>query len=713
MTRHFRPILAGLVCIFLATPIALAAGLVYPPAPTGDVIDDYHGTAVADPYRWLEDPDSEETAKWVAAENKVTFAWLDEIPERAAIRERLTELWDYPRYGTPWRVGDRYFFSKNDGLQNQSIVYVQESLDAEPRVLLDPNGFSEDGTVSLADHSVSDDARYVAYATSTSGSDWREWFVRDIETGKNLPDHIQWSKFSNAAWMKDGSGFYYSAYDPPREGDEYEQSNYYQKLYLHRLGTAQSEDELVYERPDHKNWGIGGYVTDAGDYLIIHVSQGTDERNRVFCKSMTDAASQVVELLPELEASYSFVGNDGPRFYFLTNLDAPKGRLIAIDTTRPAKENWETLISQGEDVLVNVGMVNDQFVTNYLHHAHDVVRIHALDGKFVREVEFPTMGSASSFQGERHHTEAFYSFTSFLYPTTIFRYDFTKGESELFRDSGLAFDASGYETKQVFYESKDGTKIPMFLVHRKDLILDGSNPTYLYGYGGFNISMTPSFRVHRLVWLEMGGVLAIANLRGGGEYGEEWHQAGMLQNKQNVFDDFIAAGEWLIDKRYTSTPKLAIAGGSNGGLLVGACLNQRPELFGAALPAVGVMDMLRFHKFTIGWAWVSDYGSSEDPEQFKTLRAYSPYQNIKVGADYPPVMITTADHDDRVVPGHSFKYAARLQAAQGGDAPILIRIQTKSGHGAGKPTSMQIEEATDQYGFLLRALNMELPQPGR
>ena len=704
MPRQFWPLAALLV---VATAAVAGSKLSYPMSKTVEVVEDYHGQSVADPYRWLEEVDSEDTKAWVTAQNDVTFGWLDTIQEREHIRKRLTELWNYPRYGTPRRVAHRYIYSKNDGLQNQSVYYVQESLDREARVLIDPNLLSADGTVSLAEMSISEDGRYMAYSTSTSGSDWREWRVRDIDSGKDLTDYVQWSKFSGAEWAKDGSGFYYSAYDAPKQGDEYEEANYGQKVYFHRLGTPQSEDQLVYARPEQPEWGFGANVSEDGDYLLLHVWQGTDRRNRVFYKDLRATDAKVVELLPELEAEYSFVGNDGSVFYFRTDLDAPRGRLIAIDTERPARENWREVIGELDDVLTGISMLNQQFVATYMHHACDVVRVHERDGRFVRELELPALGSVGGFTGERDHTETFYSFTSFLYPTTIYRYDFAKGESSVFRDAGLDFDPTKYETKQVFYPSKDGTKIPMFLVHSKGLELDGQNPTLLYGYGGFNISMTPSFSPSRLAWLEMGGVYAMANLRGGGEYGEEWHAAGMLHNKQNVFDDFIAAGEWLIRERYTSTPKLAIYGGSNGGLLVGAVLNQRPELFGAAIPAVGVMDMLRFHKFTIGWAWVSDYGSADNPQDFPVLSAYSPYHNIKSGVAYPPVMITTADHDDRVVPGHSFKYAARLQAAQGGDAPILIRVQTKSGHGAGKPVSMQIDEATDMWGFLVKALDIQ------
>ncbi len=707
-----------LPCVSVVVVLALAAGLPmtapaaphemhYPKTATVDVIDDYHGVEVVDPYRWLEDPDSDETKAWVQAQNEVTFGYLESLPAREMLTQRLTRLWDYERYGTPWRVADRLFWMRNDGLQNQSVLYVRED-GGQPRVLLDPNTLSPDGTVALGGMSVRDDGRYLAYSLRESGSDWSTWYVLDVDTGQRLEDRIEWSKFSGAAWAPDGSGFYYSAYDPPREGDEFEQANYFQKLYFHRLGTPQSADERVYERPDHKEWGFSATVSEDGRYLVIHVWAGSARENRLFYRQLDPPAAEVVELLPVNDAKYEFVGNDGPVFYVQTDLEAPRGRLVAIDTRRPEPEHWTTIIPEGEDVLQSVDMVADRFVVNSMHDAHDRVVIHRLDGSVEREVELPSLGSVSGFGGRRDHTDTYYSFTSFLYPTVVYRYDFATGRSELFRRPKIDFDFADYVTEQVFYESKDGTRVPMFLVHRKDLVLDGSNPTLLYGYGGFDISLTPSFSPARLVWLEMGGVFAMANLRGGGEYGEQWHQAGTVHNKQNVFDDFIAAGEWLVEKGYTSPEKLACQGGSNGGLLVGAVVNQRPDLFGAALPAVGVMDMLRFHRFTIGWAWVSDYGSSDDPEQFTTLYAYSPYHNLRP-RHYPAILVSTADHDDRVVPGHSFKYTAQLQAVQLGDAPTLIRIETKAGHGAGKPTSKRIEEIADQYAFLVENLHMAIP----
>ena len=704
-----------LLALLVSAPMPLLAQqLDYPKTQKIDHVDDYHGTEVADPYRWLEAVDSDETKAWVTAQNEVTFAYLDAIPEREWIRERLTTLWDYERYTTPYKEGGKYFFSKNDGLQNQSVIYMQESLDAEPRVVLDPNKFSEDGTVSLGGLSFTNDAKLMAYAKAASGSDWREYFVRDVETGKDLDDHLKWIKFSGASWTHDNAGFFYGRYPEPKAGDEFEDTNRNRKIYYHRIGTPQSEDQLIYERPDQPEWGISAFVTEDGRYLMFTMSHGTDDRNRFYYVDLGDPKDpnldgEVVKLIDEFEASYNFAGNDRPVFYFRTNLDAPRNKLIAIDTRNPARDDWETLIDEQNDVLQGLNIVNNQFVVSYMHDAHTQVLIYDMDGTFDKEVELPTIGSAGGFSGEREDSEAFYSFTSFLYPTTIFRYDFKTGHSTVFKAPDVAFDPSLYETKQVFYESRDGTKIPMFIVHKKGLEMDGSNPTYLYAYGGFNISLRPGFSTSRLVWLEMGGVYAQPSLRGGGEYGEDWHRAGMLESKQNVFDDFIAAAEYLIDEGYTSTPKLSVAGGSNGGLLVGAVLTQRPDLFGATLPAVGVMDMLRFHKFTIGWAWVSDYGSSEDPEMFRHLYAYSPYHNLHP-AKYPATMVTTADHDDRVVPGHSFKFAARLQEMQMGGTPVLIRIQTKAGHGSGKPAHMQIQEWADRWAFLVKSLGMSVPQ---
>jgi prolyl oligopeptidase len=680
--------------------------LTYPPTPATDQTDDYHGTLVPDPYRWLEDVDSPETLDWIAKQNELTFSFLKSIPAREVIRQRLTELWDYPKASAPFKRGGRYFQLRNTGLQNQDALYTFDSLGDEGRLLLDPNTLSTDGTVALTAWSASEDGKRLAYAVSASGSDWLTWRVREVETGGDLPDLIEWSKFSGVAWLKDGSGFYYSRYEKPEEGLTYASLNQDQKLCFHRLNTPQADDALIYERPDHKDWGFSAEVSHDGRYLVLNVWQGTDSRNRLFYKDL-QTGSAVVELISELEAAYTFVGNDGPVFYFRTNLDAPRGRLIAIDTARPDKANWGTLIPQTDDVLENVIMVHDEFVALYMRHAHHQIKRFNLRGGYTGEIALPALGSILSLNGERDDDKLFYSFNSFVYPSVVYRFGFKEGDSNLLRASPVNFDFAPYETRQAFVTGKDGTRVPMFLVHKKGLVRDGDNPTLLYGYGGFNIPLLPTFSISRLIWLEMGGALALANLRGGSEYGEEWHQAGSLHNKQNVFDDFIACAEYLIAEKVTSPSKLAIQGGSNGGLLVGACMIQRPDLFGAALPAVGVMDMLRFHKFTIGWAWVSDYGSADDPEQFKTLYAYSPLHNLKPGARYPATLITTADHDDRVVPGHSFKFAAALQAAQGGDAPALIRIQTKAGHGLGKPTSILIEEQADIWTFLAKVLEIE------
>jgi prolyl oligopeptidase len=687
--------------------------LIYPTISRSNQVDEYHGTIVADPYRVLEDPDTEETKAWIEGQNEVTFTYLNEIPAREDIKQRLTKLWDYEKYGTPFKEGDNYFYFKNDGLQNQSVLYTLPTLDKQPRVLLDPNKLSEDGTVALSGIAISENGQLLAYGLSSSGSDWQEWKVRDITTGADLQDHLQWIKFSGASWTHDHQGFFYSRYDEPNEKTKLEDVNYYQKLYYHQIGTPQSEDILIYHRPEQKEWGFGGSVTEDGKYLIISVWLGTDSKNLVFYKDLTNPQSEVIELINKFEADYSFIGNDNNVFYFRTDLNAPKGKVIAIDIQNHTSEDWTEIIPQVVETLESVSILNNQFVADYLQDAHSQIKIFDLQGDLIREVELPGIGSASGFSGKRHDTETFYSFTSFTTPGTIYRYDMKTGKSEIFRQPQVDFNADDYETKQIFYTSKDGTKLPMFITHKKGIKLDGNNPTYLYGYGGFNISLTPSFSVSLLIWLEMGGVYAVPNLRGGGEYGEEWHQGGMKEKKQNVFDDFITAAEWLITNKYTQPVKLAIGGGSNGGLLVGACMTQRPDLFGAALPAVGVLDMLRFHKFTIGWAWVPEYGSAESPEDFPILSAYSPLHNLKPGTAYPATLITTADHDDRVVPAHSFKFAAALQAAHSGDAPVLIRIETKAGHGAGKPTTKIIEEAADKWGFLVRVLGISNSIPSK
>ena len=708
-----KSLIFWVACIACAASFAVAqgesggGGLAYPKPKTVEQVDDYHGVKVADPYRWLEDTDSADTKAWVDEENKLTFGYLDQIPYRKAIRDRMTKLWNFERFTVPRREGGRYFYQHNNGLQNQNVLLVADSLTAEPRTLLDPNTLSSDGTVALAGTAYTEDGKLLAYGTAASGSDWEEWHVRDVGTGKDLPDLIKWVKFSGASWSKDGKGFYYSRFDEPK-GTALRDTNYFQKLYYHTLGTPQAEDKLIYERPDNKELGFGGQVTDDGHYLVIYVSQGTSPKNRLYYKDLTKPDSQVVRLLDEFDASYQFVDNDGPVFWIKTDLDAPRGKLIAIDTRHPEKTDWKTLVAQGADKLEDANVVDNLFLLGYLKDAKTEVRVHDLNGKLLRTVDLPGIGTAAGFGGKRTDKETFYSFTSFISPTTIYRYAPQTGTSSVFKKPKVDFDAEKFETKQVFYNSKDGTRVPMFLTYKKGLKLDGQNPTLLYAYGGFDISLTPGFSIPTVVWLEMGGIYAQPNLRGGGEYGEDWHLAGTKAKKQNVFDDFIAAAEWLIANKYTSTPKLAIRGGSNGGLLIGAMLTQRPDLFGATLPLVGVMDMLRFQKFTIGWAWTSDYGSSDNPDDFKALYAYSPLHNLKPGTKYPPTMIATADHDDRVVPGHSFKFAATMQADQGGTAPVLIRIETKAGHGAGKPISKIIDQTADEWSFVAYNLGMNV-----
>lgn len=690
--------------------LAMSDRIEYPPTRMADIVENHFGNLVPDPYRWLEDTDSPETRAWIEAQNKLTFGFLASIRERQTIKARLTKLWNYERFGIPVLEGGKYFFMRNSGLQNQSVLFVADTLDAEPREILNPNTFSEDGTMALASWSPSPDGKYLAYAIQSGGSDWMEWKIRDVETGKDLSDHLKWSKFSGASWTADSKGFFYSRYDEPTPGEKLTGVNYFHKLYYHKLGTPQSEDILIYERPDHKEWGFGGIATEDGEYLIIVVWRGTERKTAVFYKRLGVSNADVVELLPDFDAEYSFVANDGPIMYFQTNLDAPFGKLIAVDIRKPSRENWTTIIPESIYNLEEVSSVGGKFFARYLRDAHSVVRVYARNGERERTIRLPGIGTATGFAGRDRNRETFYLYTSFTTPVTIYRYEIESGNISVFREPQVNFQPSNYQTRQVFVKSKDGTRIPMFITSKRGLVLDGNNPTLLTGYGGFAISLTPWFSVANLVWMEMGGVFCVANLRGGGEFGEEWHKAGMKEKKQNVFDDFIACAEWLIENHYTSASKLVIEGGSNGGLLVGAVLNQRPELFGAALPAVGVMDMLRFHKFTIGWAWMSEYGNPEVEEDFQTLFAYSPLHNIRPGTKYPAVLITTGDHDDRVVPGHSFKYAATLQNAQAGDAPILIRIETRGGHGGGKPTWMIIEEIADQYAFVLKALQLKLPK---
>ncbi len=680
--------------------------LLYPVAAKGSQVDNYHGVTVADPYRWLEDADAPDTRAWVEAENRVTFDFLKTIPQRESIRRRIEQLWNFERFSVPFKQGDRYFYSRNDGLQNQSVLYWTTSLGGEPKLLLDPNTLAADGTIALAGMSVSEDGRWLAYGMSSAGSDWQVWKIREVETGKDLADELRWVKFSGASWTIDNKGFFYSRYDEPK-GKELQAENRCPKLCYHQINTPQSEDRLIYHRPDQKEWSLGGGVTEDGHYLIIQANKGTDTRNAIFYLDLQTPGAQVKDLLTDFDADYGLVGNEGTRFWFRTDYQAPRGRLVEIPLDKPGKANWKELVPQSKDTLVSVSLVGDLFIAGYLKDAHTQVKFFNLDGKFRQDLDLPGMGAAGGFGGKRADKETFYSYTSYTTPATIYRLDLSNFNSQVYRQPKVAFSPADYTTEQVFYTSKDGTKVPMFITYKKGLKRNGKNPTYLYGYGGFNISLTPGFSVSSLVWMEMGGVLAIPNLRGGGEYGETWHLAGTKLQKQNVFDDFIAAGEWLIANKYTRKDKLAIGGGSNGGLLVGACMTQRPDLFAAALPAVGVMDMLRFHKFTIGWAWTADYGCADNAEEFKALYAYSPLHNIKPGVKYPSTMVTTGDHDDRVVPAHSFKFAAALQAAHAGKNPVLIRIETRAGHGAGKPTAKLIEEAADKWAFLHKTLNMK------
>lgn len=708
----FKSALAFGLAVFALSLPATAQPLDYPDTKKVDTVDVYHGTEVPDPYRWLEDLDADDTQDWIQRQNEVTFSYLETTPMREALHSRMTELYDYTRYGVPKQRGGRLFYEENSGLQDQPILYVQPA-DAEAEsaeVLIDPNTLSEDGTVAVSNFVPSPDGRYIAYTLSESGSDWQTVRIRDVETGEDLPDMLKWVKFNAPVWNAEGSGFYYGRYPAPDSGDAYEAKTEGQQLYFHELNTPQSDDSLIFERPDDPEIGFQSMLGDDGRYLFIHGWKGTAEKNLLYVKDLRQPDATVQPVIDTFESSYQVVGNDGATVFLRTNHDAPNRRLVSLDLDTFDADNLDasltTLVPESDAVIQTVQRASDHFLVHALVDVKARLTVHDLGGTRERELDLPTIGSIGSIDASPDRSSVFFEFTSFTYPSTIYRADFAEGRSDIFRQPELpGFDADRYVVKQSLYTSKDGTEVPMFIVHKKDLETNGMNPTLLYGYGGFNVSLTPSFSVSDLLWMEMGGVYAVPNLRGGGEYGQAWHEAGMLEKKQNVFDDFAAAAEHLVDENYTSREKLAIAGGSNGGLLTGASITQRPDLFGAAVVSVGVLDMLRFHTFTIGWAWVPEYGSSEDPEQFEFLYDYSPLHNIEDGTAYPPTIITTADTDDRVVPAHSYKFAARLQEAQGGDAPILLRVETKAGHGGGKPVSKIIEEQADIYAFLARVLD--------
>jgi len=691
----------------------------YPKTATVDVTDDYHGRVVADPYRWLEDVESDETSAWVDAQNAVTETFLEKLPSREPMRKKLEELWNYARTSLPSHRGDRYFFTHNDGLQNQSVLYVvpastpADQLEPERSVLIDPNTLSDDGTIALGSWSPSDDGALLAYSIADGGSDWRTWRVRDVTTGKDTDDVVQWSKFSGIAWTPNNDGFYYARYVEPVAGEELTGTNENQMLYLHRLGTSQSEDQLVYSRPDEPQWGFSPTVTENGRYLVIENWKGTQPKTQIFVRDLQSNDSVVRPIITGFDADYRFVAAVDSTLYFLTDLDAPRRRVIAIDVADQMaaataseevdRSQWQAIFDETDDTLEDVSLLGETIYASYLSDALSKVVRYSRDGDRIGEVELPGKGSAGGFGGRMDAKETFFSFSNYVTPPSLHRVDVATGESTLWLRPEVPFDVNAYVTEQVFCESKDRTRVPILITRARDQANDGSNRTLLYAYGGFNISLTPSYSPAIAAWLDSGGVYAVANLRGGGEYGSEWHEAGMRLNKQNVFDDFIASAEYLIETGITSSEKLAIRGGSNGGLLVGAVMTQRPELFAACLPAVGVMDMLRYHKFTIGWAWATEFGSSDEEDQIDNLLSYSPLHNLKPGTCYPATMVTTADRDDRVVPGHSFKFAAALQAAQGCDSPTLIRIETRAGHGAGTPTSKKIEEYADLWSFLIHA----------
>jgi prolyl oligopeptidase len=706
-------ILAGAVAA--ASAVAQEGRVAYPQTRRVDQVDTLHGIRVADPYRWLEADlrTSSEVADWVAAQNKVTAAYLAGIPARESIKQQLTEVWNYERVWPPRKVAGRYYaFTRNDGLHGQDVVYTAETIDAEPKLLLDPNTWTKDGSAALAATEFSPGGKYLAYAVSESGSDWVSWKVLDVAARRPLAHEVRWSKFAGVSWAADETGFYYSRYREPKPGDKHLAVPRDQKLYFHRLGTPQADDALVYERPDQPSWLLGARVTGDGRYLVVRLAEGGRSRNTHYVyKDLREPAGRFADLVGSADAIYRFIDNDGPVFYFQTDLDAARGRVVVVDARTPDQKDWKTVVPEGDATLLLANRVGDRLVCNYFRDAHTELKLFALDGTFGREIPLPGVGTAGGVEGGRSDTEFYFAYLSFAAPQTVYRHDLATGETTLWRKPEVKFDVADYEVKQVFYKSKDGTRVPMFVAHKKGLKLDSSNPTLLHGYGGLNATLAPDFDPAWLVWMELGGVLAVANIRGGGEYGREWHRAAIKQNRQKAYDDFIAAAEYLIAEKYTRPAKLAIHGSSNGGLLVAACMVQRPELYGACLPDVGLMDMLRFHKFSVGPYVVSEFGSPDNSEEFRALRAISPYHNMKKGMKYPATLVTTADTDDRAVPLHSFKFVAMLQDCQEAGVPALLRVESSAGHGGGLTTAKQIDAAADRWAFLVKTLGG--PSPGR